>query len=145
MFYAISYFTLISLLLVISLKYFSCGVPTNILKNPQKLPRHWLGISIIKKGKSITNYFENFRFLWEGLVFTITIVQWAVEVSHMIFIIIYMSLQFGKSGIVDRCFANFNAFVGIVLQPFCIFMGDSSFRRRLQEDGLLFALRKELF
>ena len=79
------------------------------------------------------------------MVFTITIVQWAVEVSHMIFIIIYMSLQFGKSGVVDRCFANFNAFVGIVLQPFCIFMGDSSFRRRLQEDGLLFALRKELF
>ena len=88
---------------------------------------------------------NDFFFRDEGLVFTITIVQWAVEVSHMIFIIIYMSLQFGKSGIVDRCFANFNAFVGIVLQPFCIFMGDSSFRRRLQEDGLWFALRKELF
>ena len=67
------------------------------------------------------------------------------EVSHMIFIIIYMSTQFGRSGIVDRCFANFNAFVGIVVLPAFIFMGDFSFRRRLQEDGLLFALRKELF
>ena len=63
----------------------------------------------------------------------------------MIFIIIYMSIQFGKSGIMDRCFANFNAFVGIVLQPAAIFMGDFRFRRRLQEDGLLFALKKELF
>ena len=56
-----------------------------------------------------------------------------------------MSIQFGKSGIMDRCFANFNAFVGIVLQPAAIFMGDFRFRRRLQEDGLLFALKKELF
>ena len=79
------------------------------------------------------------------MVFTISIVQWAAEVSHMIIIIIYMSTQFGQSGIMDRCFANFNAFVGIVVQPAYIFMGDFHFRKRLQEDGLLFALKKALF
>ena len=78
------------------------------------------------------------------MVFFISIAQWAVEVLHMIIMLIYMNTQFGQSATVDRCFANFNVFVGFVVQCF-YFMGDSSFRRRLQEDGLLFALKKELF
>ena len=58
MFYVKSYFTFISSPLVIWSKCFSCGIPTNKLKRPQNLPRQWLDVRIIKKGKSMLQKFH---------------------------------------------------------------------------------------
>ena len=81
----------------------------------------------------------------QGMIFSVSISQWIMEACLVVLILIYNKYFHMKSIIWDRHFGNFNAFIGLVIHPAFIFMGDFNFRRKWQEEGLMNALREELF
>ena len=80
-----------------------------------------------------------------GIVISISIVQWGLEVLHAIFTTIYFVFFHGISNYADKFFSLYLISFTMIIQPAFYLNGDATFRRKLAQQGFLPALKTVLF
>ena len=80
-----------------------------------------------------------------GIVISISIIQWATEVANFVFYYIYMYFLHGLSNYSDKFFALYLITFTMVIQPSFYLGGDFNFRRNLVQHGIFFAVKSVLF
>ena len=79
------------------------------------------------------------------MIFSVTMYQWLLEVGLNVGNIFYFYFVYGNSIILDRCHSMILGFFGLIVQPAFMFMGDFQFRRKYNQEGIIKALKYELF
>ena len=80
-----------------------------------------------------------------GIVISISIIQWAVEVLHTLFTLLFFHFFQGISNYADKYFTLYLFTFTMIVQPSFYLNGDATFRRKLDQDGFLSALKSTLF
>ena len=77
----------------------------------------------------------------QGIIISISICQWALEVANMIVYLSYVFLLYGQHDIMDNVFHLYLITFCVIVQPSFYLMGDVAFRNDLSNKGLMSALR----
>lgn len=79
-----------------------------------------------------------------GIVISISIIQWILELINFIFYYIYIHFLYGNSNIADKFYSLFVITFTLIIQPGFYLTGDSEFRRNLDQNGLSVAMKEAL-
>lgn len=80
-----------------------------------------------------------------GIVISISVIQWGIEVLHAIFTTNYFIFLHGISNYADKFFALYLISFNIIIQTAFYLNGDASFRRKLARQEFLPAFKAVLF
>ena len=80
-----------------------------------------------------------------GLVISISIIQWTFEVINVFVYLLYIYFIYGYSNFLDKFFTLYLIFFMTVLQPSFYLNGDAAFRRLVANEGLIRAVKWALF
>ena len=80
-----------------------------------------------------------------GIVISISVIQWALEVLHTIFTFSYFIFFHGISNYADKFFGLYLIIFTVIIQPAFYLNGDATFRRKLAQQGFMPALKTIVF
>ena len=80
----------------------------------------------------------------QGVVISISIVQWSIEMCHLLIYHIYIFLIYGRSNTFDKFFHLYLISFGNIIMPLFYLNGDIRFRTNITNRGIIYALRKAL-
>lgn len=80
-----------------------------------------------------------------GIVISISIIQWGVEVVHAILSTTFFIFCHGISNYADKFFSLYLICFTMIIQPAFYLNGDATFRRKWAQKGFLSALKMILF
>ena len=112
----------------------------------QELLGHEAYLSRRRYTKILKSYIS-FRFTFfreHGVIISISICQWALEVVHLFVCQIYLFFVLGQNEILDKIFHLYIGTFSAILQPSFYLMGDKAFRNDLSNKGLISALKTAL-
>lgn len=75
-----------------------------------------------------------------GILISISIVQWSLEFIFFIFNYIYFVFLWGQSNFADKFFSLYSFTFTVIIQPSFYLSGDAAFRRNLENQGLIKAV-----
>ena len=80
-----------------------------------------------------------------GLVISISIIQWGIEVVNTILYYIYVIFLNGISNYADKFFSLYLITFTMIIQPSFYLYGDAEFRRSLVDHGFFVTIKNYLF
>lgn len=76
-----------------------------------------------------------------GIVISISIIQWGIELIHTVSYYLYVYYLHGISNYADKIFSVYLIVFHMIIQPSFYLNGDAEFRRNLSNNGLFSALK----
>ena len=90
-----------------------------------------------------TCFWNSFRD--NGIVISISVIQWIVEVLHMTIFYLYSYMKTDYTNIIDQFFNLYAIIITVIILPSFYLNGEAAFRRNLAIYGSFKAMKNAIF